>query len=85
MTSISVDTHGWTAVPRSSSAFLSDCDSKNTKPVNVTDIKLPSSDIAQKTLSYAKEHLPEPAFNHSLRVFYYGLALPRLVFNMTEH
>jgi cyanamide hydratase len=74
MPNTSPDTHGWTAVPRSSSAFLADCSPKDTKPVKAEDIKLPTSEVAQKTLAYEQKHLSEPTFNHSLRVYHYGTA-----------
>jgi cyanamide hydratase len=64
--------HGWTAVPRSIDALLAGINKSNTKPFKVSDIVVPQSEAAQKTMAYAKEHLPEPTFNHSMRVFYYG-------------
>jgi len=75
MPSIPADVHGWTAVPRSLEKFLSSANKVDTKPYSVSDIQVPSSEVAQKTLSYAKSNLPTPTFNHSMRVFYYGSAL----------
>jgi cyanamide hydratase len=75
MPSIPADVHGWTAVPRSIDTFLSKANSSNTKPFSISDFPIPSSSVAQKTMSYAKQYLPTPTFNHSMRVFSYGMAL----------
>jgi len=75
MPSIPADVHGWTAVPRSLEQFLSSANKSNTKPYSVPDILVPSSNVAQETLSYVNSQLPRPTFNHSMRVFYYGSAL----------
>jgi cyanamide hydratase len=68
--------HGWTAVPRSIDAILANMDKANTRPFKVSDIALPQSETALKTMAYAKEHLPLPTFHHSMRVFYYGRLSP---------
>ncbi|EMD00898.1 hypothetical protein BAUCODRAFT_188070 [Baudoinia panamericana UAMH 10762] len=68
--------HGWAAVPRSFEKLLTSVDmKKNTQPLKVEDIDLPSSELAQQVLRYAKEKLSSETFNHSLRVFYYGRAV----------
>jgi cyanamide hydratase len=75
MPSIPADVHGWTAVPRSIEQFLSSANKSDTKPYSISDIQVPHSSLAQKTLSYAKSQLSEPTFHHSMRVFHYGSAL----------
>jgi cyanamide hydratase len=67
--------NGWTTVPRSIDSFLSGANASNTKPFAVSDIEIPTSKAAQQTQAYAKEFLSEPTFNHSMRVFYYGMDL----------
>jgi cyanamide hydratase len=71
--SLPPDHFGWTAVPRSIDGFLKSANVADTKPFSVSDIPLPTSEVARKTQAYAKEHLPMPTYNHSLRVFYYGI------------
>src|SRR6476620_5602099 len=68
--------HGWSAVPRSQAKLIADLE--NPKPANIVvdDIKVPESDVAKKTYEYAKKELPEKTFNHSMRVYYYGMYWP---------
>jgi cyanamide hydratase len=66
------DANGWTAVPRSLDQLLQHSKTGNTKPYSVDEIPLPSSPVAKQAMEYAKQHLPVPTFNHSMRVFYYG-------------
>jgi len=70
-------TYGWQAVPRSLEQFLKDTSSNNTIPfpADKFDEFIPKTDIAQKIDSYAKQHLPVATYNHSLRVFLYGISL----------
>lgn len=71
--------HGWTAVPRSMEKLLaSRRDPKPSQPVNVEDVPIPVGPLVEQITKYAKENLPEETFNHSMRVYYYGLwfALP---------
>ncbi|KAF2201262.1 cyanamide hydratase [Delitschia confertaspora ATCC 74209] len=70
-----ISTDGWTAVPRAQSKILSHVDKNAPAKFIVDDIKLPDSEVVKKTYEYAKEHLPEETFNHSMRVFYYGSAI----------
>lgn len=39
------------------------------------EIQIPSSELVTKTTQYAKEHLPDQVFNHSMRAYYYGAAI----------
>ena len=65
--------HGWTAVPVDAKAILQGKPYLHKPgPVLVKDIKFPSDDpIVAKVHDYAKEKLPLPTFNHSMRVFYW--------------
>jgi len=49
-------------------------------PQLCADVPLPSTPLAQRALSLMKSELPTPTYNHSLRVFYYGLAIARQQF-----
>ena len=69
-----VEEHGWTAVPRSLDKLVASCkDPKSSKPVSVDDIPLPDSPLVQSITKYAKENLSKQTFNHSMRVFFYGI------------
>lgn len=66
--------HGWTPVVRDHQALLSG------KPyihrpsaLLVKNIQFPSDDVVAKVREHAKEKLPAPTFNHSMRVFYFGM------------
>lgn len=69
-----VKTYGWEAKPRDPSVILGG--KKNIKdpmPQTVASIKLPDSTLAASVLQYAATELSTPTFNHSMRVFYYGM------------
>jgi hypothetical protein len=63
---------GWTAVPHAQSELLKDVSPWDPANYTVADIKVPDSEVAKKAVQYAKKHLPEQTFNHSMRVYYYG-------------
>ena len=70
----SIATHGWTAQPRDVSILLSGKKNiKSPEPVKVEDIPLPDSQLAMEVMKYAKKELREETFNHSMRVYYYGM------------
>ena len=66
--------YGWAAQPRDPATVL-----KGRKHVQepvletVESTKLPDSNLAKAILDYAKKELREETFNHSMRVFYYGV------------
>lgn len=65
---------GWEPVPRSFETLLgSRKEVKKAEPIKVDEIELPNTKLAQEIIDYAKKELPEPTFNHSKRVFYYGI------------
>lgn len=69
-----VEAFGFSAVPRSLSKLLENTDKKNNRPLLVEDLPLPHSDnVAKKAHEYAKEHLSQQTFNHSMRVFLWGM------------
>lgn len=68
-----IEKYGWTAVPRDLSTLLSQSQASGTaKPISVSSIILPSTPLAKAVFEYAKKELPIEAFNHSMRVYYYG-------------
>ncbi|KAH8911140.1 cyanamide hydratase [Coniochaeta sp. PMI_546] len=69
--------HGWTAVPRDAKVLLTGKPYIN-KPESllVKDIKFPSEDpIVAKIREYAQEKLSPQTFNHSMRVYYFSMAI----------
>lgn len=68
------ETYGWTAQPRDVSVFLGDKKVLN-EPVSQTvdNISLPATPLAKAALEYARKELSEETFNHSMRVYYYGI------------
>ena len=67
-------TYGWTAVPRDTNSLLKG--KKNVvdpRPVKVNDVQLPDTERAKKVMAYARTELSEETFNHSMRVYYYGV------------
>src|SRR3954454_7352836 len=68
--------YGFTAVPSSATALLATDPPKI--PASFTQVSqspIPSTPLAQRIDVYAKAHLPEPTYNHCLRVYHYGLAI----------
>lgn len=79
--------NGWTAVPRSFTKSLADVDKNKQADLSVQQAKPPSSDVAKATCAFAKEKLPEKTFNHSMRVWYYGMSyftLPRIMIHTSS-
>ncbi|KAL2193638.1 hypothetical protein P885DRAFT_44883 [Corynascus similis CBS 632.67] len=69
--------HGWTAVPLDPEAIFK-CKPYlyEPAPILVKDIDFPSDDpIVTRAQQYAKQHLPQQTYNHSMRVFYWATAL----------
>ncbi|KAH6634873.1 hypothetical protein B0J18DRAFT_32755 [Chaetomium sp. MPI-SDFR-AT-0129] len=66
--------HGWTAVPVDAEAIFNGKPYLHKPgPASVKDFPFPSDDpIVAKTQAYAKEHLPQQTYNHSMRVFYWA-------------
>jgi cyanamide hydratase len=69
-----VSLHGWTAVPVDAEAiFQGKPYLHEPKSVFVQDIPFPSDDpLVARVQAYAKEKLPAPTYNHSMRVYYWG-------------
>jgi len=65
--------YGWTEVPRSQSILLQAIDPANSKPIKVSELPTPSGKIVDHVIQYAKKELNEQTFNHSMRVYFYGV------------
>ncbi|CAG8958891.1 hypothetical protein HYFRA_00012888 [Hymenoscyphus fraxineus] len=73
--------YGWTAVPRDLAALIQTSTSiRNPAPVYPTNTLPIANPVSQKAFQHARASLPKPTFHHSLRVFYYGLAIVKHAF-----
>jgi cyanamide hydratase len=71
-----IASNGWTSMPVDAGVIFGDKPFIN-EPENlfISEIKFPSDDpVVAKTFDYAKKVLHPAAFNHSMRVYYYGEA-----------
>ena len=69
-----IKSYGWAAKPRDPALFLEGKKKfKDPEPQTVESIKLPDTPIAKVVLGYAQRELNRETFNHSMRVFYYGI------------
>ncbi|KAI3113007.1 hypothetical protein CBS147333_2999 [Penicillium roqueforti] len=77
-----IDANGWTSIAADAGAIFGDRPFIN-KPdsLSITDIKFPFDDpVVAKTLKYAKKTLHPGTFNHSMRVYFYGMAITKQQF-----
>jgi cyanamide hydratase len=77
-----INTYGFTAVPASAQALLTSTPvypppSAAPIPILVSDTPIPNTPLGTRINAYAKAHLPTPTYNHSLRVYHFGLAIKR--------
>lgn len=70
---------GWAAVPRSHSRALCEVNKNNHANLDLDRVKVPDTHVAKRVLEYAESTLPERTFNHSMRVWYYGMGLSHLI------
>ncbi|KAK3938249.1 hypothetical protein QBC46DRAFT_441276 [Diplogelasinospora grovesii] len=77
MSGDAVALHGWTAVARDADLiFKRQPYLHKPRPLSVSDIAFPSDDpIVEKVQAYAKEKLPPQTYNHSIRVYYFSMAI----------
>lgn len=68
------ESNGWTAVPVSGKQIIEGRgQSGKPLPHKVEDMPFPSDDsIVVEVQRFAKQHLSSEAFNHSMRVYYWG-------------
>lgn len=66
--------HGWTAVPVDAGEIFGNRPYQHKPPpIDADEIPFPSADpIVAAVQSYAQKNLPGPAYNHSMRVYYFG-------------
>lgn len=70
-----ITVHGWTAVPRDTSILLGGKEYiHKPEPLLIKDMKFPSEDpLVTRIQEYAREKLPPQTYNHSMRVYYFGI------------
>jgi cyanamide hydratase len=71
-------TYGFITLPADQTATPPSTSSPSTVPVS--ELKVPTSPLAKRIHAYTKEKLDSRTFNHSLRVYSYGLAISRQCF-----
>lgn len=76
-----VEEYGFSALPRDPSVILKGR-KHNTepKPISIDDVRVPDTPLAQKVHDYVKQELRTETYNHSMRVYYYGIAMAKQQF-----
>jgi cyanamide hydratase len=74
MSSLEIQANGWTAVPVSAQKIIESVGKLQEVPSYTTqDIAFPSEDkLVAEAQAFAKARLSPAAYNHSMRVFYWG-------------
>ncbi|KAI1818711.1 hypothetical protein GGS20DRAFT_526584 [Poronia punctata] len=68
--------HGWTAVPRDANVIFKTKSITKPSSLKTTDVHFPDDDrVVAEVQRYAKAHLTEQTYNHSMRVFYWGYSI----------
>jgi cyanamide hydratase len=76
-----ISAYGFTPVLSSSAVLIAKDPPARAAPfISVAETPIPTTPLAQRINAYAKAHLPEPTYNHSLRVYHYGLAIKQYRF-----
>ncbi|KAI9930726.1 hypothetical protein ASPWEDRAFT_107537 [Aspergillus wentii DTO 134E9] len=77
-----VGLNGWTSMPANAGTIFGDRSFINEpKAMSIEEIKFPFNDpVVAKTLDYAKAVLHPETFNHSMRVYHYGMAITKQQF-----
>jgi len=73
-----IENYGYTAVERNVEPLiqkLKDEGKINANPVFVKDIEMANTPLVKKVMEFAQHELPIEVFNHSMRVYYYGVAI----------
>src|SRR5262245_46692964 len=78
-----VTEYGFTAVPAAVEALFKQAGLEGKQPpvaIPATATPVPDTAVAQRIHAYARNHLPVPTFNHSMRVYHLGLAMKQYLF-----
>ncbi|CAG8291910.1 unnamed protein product [Penicillium salamii] len=73
--------YGFTPVESSSQRLLLSVNPTSPAPfIPVSATPIPDTSLSRRIDEYARSHLPVPTYNHSLRVYHYGLAMKSHLF-----
>ncbi|PYI07836.1 cyanamide hydratase [Aspergillus sclerotiicarbonarius CBS 121057] len=77
-----IKANGWTSMPANAGAIFKDPSfAERALAMQLDEIKFPCDDpVVAKTLQYAKAILHPETFNHSMRVYYYGMVITKQQF-----
>ena len=64
--------YGFNAVPRDPEVILKGHD-KESPYIRMSEIAVPDTDVVRAVEEYVKKELSQETYNHSVRVYYYGL------------
>jgi cyanamide hydratase len=64
--------YGFDAVPRSTDRLLKG-NKKNSPYIPASDISVPDTTVVRAVEEYVKNELSPETYNHSVRVYYYGM------------
>ncbi|KAI0455631.1 hypothetical protein F5B21DRAFT_471066 [Xylaria acuta] len=68
--------HGWTSVPSDANVIFNKKPIAKPSALKVVDIQFPADDpVVAEVQRYAKEHLTEQTYNHSMRVYHWGFSI----------
>ena len=76
-----IEEYGFSALARDPNVLLKG-QKNNTEPQpqSVNDVSVPDTPLARKVQDYAKQELRAETYNHSMRVYYYGIAIAKQQF-----
>ncbi|KAI9879404.1 MAG: hypothetical protein M1830_008623 [Pleopsidium flavum] len=76
-----VQEFGFTALPRDPNVILAGRkNNTDPRPLSVDHVRVPDTDLAKKVRDYAKQELRTETYHHSMRVYYYGIAIAKQQF-----
>lgn len=76
-----VEEYGFSALPRDPSVILGGRKNHTEpQPISIDDVRVPDSPLAKKVHDYVKQELRTETYNHSMRVYYYGMAMAKQQF-----
>ncbi|KAL4963670.1 putative urea hydro-lyase/cyanamide hydratase [Aspergillus stella-maris] len=75
--------YGLTAVPANTTTLFTQANISSKLPppaIPTSETPVPSTPLSTRIKEYVRLHLPEQTFNHSMRVYHYGLSIKRHFF-----
>lgn len=76
-----VEKYGFAALPRDPAVILKGKrNNAEPQPMSIDQVKIPDTPLAIAVRDYVKAELREETYNHSMRVYYYGMAMAKQQF-----